>query len=225
MNIDNVFARQKNKPGFVVGIVDSPAAIAVASGLSRNSVDCLEWRADCLPERLRIPPADFPWILTVRHFLEGGKRKLTAKKREEIFAVHLSAVAAVDIELRSFRPLSRVVAAARSSRVKVVASFHDFQKTPTPGRLRDLMAQARDHGADIFKIATRTDSPADVIRLLDLFEVSPIPLSVMGMGRLGFGSRILLAQCGSVLNYGWLHRPNVPGQWAAVELKRILGSR
>jgi len=58
-----------------------------------------------------------------------------------------------------------------------------------------------------------------------LFQVSPLPLAVMGMGGLGFGSRILFAQCGSVLNYGWLHRPNVPGQWSALELKRLLNSK
>ena len=193
--------------------------------LSKDSVDCLEWRADCLPEGLRIPPSIFPWILTVRHFLEGGKRELSAKKREEIFASHLPAASFVDIELRSFRPLARIIASARDRRIQVVASFHDFKKTPSPGKLRDLVMQAGDQGADIFKIATRTDSPADVGRLLDLFQVGKIPLSVMGMGKLGFGSRILFAQCGSVLNYGWLHRPNVPGQWAAVELKRILAQK
>lgn len=216
--------RQKNKLSktSVVGIVDSPAALSAANKLPKNSVDYLEWRADCLPESLEIPPSIFPWILTVRHFLEGGKRELSTKKREEIFASHLPSANAVDIELRSFRPLAGIIASALDRRIQVVASFHDFKKTPPAGKLHDLAKQACDQGADILKIATRTDSPADVSRLLELFQTSKIPLSVMGMGRLGFGSRVLFAQCGSVLNYGWLHRPNVPGQWAAVELKRIL---
>jgi 3-dehydroquinate dehydratase-1 len=58
--------------------------------------------------------------------------------------------------------------------------------------------------------------------LLDLFSISRLPLAVMGMGPLGMSSRVLLANCGSVLNYGWLHTPNVPGQWAAIELAKIL---
>ena len=48
-----------------------------------------------------------------------------------------------------------------------------------------------------------------------------MPLSVMGMGRFGKISRLLLAQAGSVLNYGYLDRPNASGQWEA----RLLKSR
>lgn len=209
----------------VVGIVDSPAALSVATGLGKGRVDYLEWRADCLPEGLRPPEGIFPWILTVRDAAEGGMREWSTKKREEVFQENLPFASLVDVELRAFQRLGGVLAAARKRKLRVVASFHDFQKTPSSGRLRDLVAQAGDQGADIFKIATRTESSADVGRLLDLFAAATIPLAVMGMGPLGAGSRILFAQCGSLLNYGWLHQPNVPGQWSAVELKRILSGK
>jgi 3-dehydroquinate dehydratase-1 len=219
--------RQKNKPPIssVVGIVDSPTALAAALKLPSGSVDYLEWRADCLPSRPQIPPSRFPWILTVRHPLEGGGGNLTAVRRREMFAALLPEADLVDIELRSLASLAGIVDSARGQRIRLIASFHDFKRTPAPAKLRDLAMQARDAGADIFKIATRTERPAEICRLLDLFQSSPLPLAVMGMGALGFGSRVLFAQCGSVLNYGWLHRPNVPGQWPAVELKRILASR
>lgn len=222
-----VAMRQKNKRPIssVVGIVDSPAALAASLKLHSGSVDYLEWRADCLPARPQIPPSRFPWILTVRHPLEGGSGDLSAARRREIFAALLPSAEIVDIELRSLASLAGIVDSARRQRTRLVASFHDFKKTPASGRLRDLARQARDAGADIFKIATRTERPADLCRLLDLFQSSPLPAAVMGMGTLGFGSRILFAECGSVLNYGWLHRPNVPGQWPAVDLKRILASR
>ena len=218
--------RQKNKPHLssVVGIVDSRAALSAALTLPAGSVDLLEWRADCLPPGLRIPASRFPWILTVRHPLEGGGRQLSAPQRKEIFAGLLPAADIVDIELRSFASLAGIIGTARERRIRVVASYHDFKKTPAAGKLRDLAARARDEGADIFKLATRTESPADICRLLDLFQTQPLPLAVMGMGALGFGSRILFAQCGSALNYGWLHRPNVPGQWPVLELKRVLAS-
>ncbi len=208
----------------MVGIVDSPAALSAAIKLPAGALDFLEWRADCLPHGLAIPPARFPWILTVRHPLEGGKRQLSAPQRREIFGGLLPAADLADIELRSFASLAGIIESARGRRIRVVASHHDFKKTPAAGMLRDLVARACDEGADIFKIATRTESPADIGRLLDLFQSTPLPLAVMGMGSLGFGSRILFAQCGSALNYGWLHRPNVPGQWAALELKRALAS-
>ena len=44
----------------------------------------------------------------------------------------------------------------------------------------------------------------------------------MGMGRLGKISRLLLAQAGSVLNYGYLDQPNASGQWEATLLKKRL---
>lgn len=147
---------------------------------------------------------------------------LSAAMRRGIFLSHLPFVDVVDIELRSLAAMSDVIDLARKRKVRVVASFHDFKKTPSADRLRALIARAAGEGADLFKVATRTDKPADVARLLELFRSPRIPVAVMGMGPLGFGSRVLFAQCGSALNYGWLHRPNVPGQWSARELKRIL---
>jgi len=163
--------------------------------------------------------------LTVRHPLEGGSGGLSAPQRREIFSRLLPAVGIVDIELRSLSSLAGIVGAARGRDIRVMASFHDFRGTPAARKLRDLAARADDSGADIFKLATTTESPADVSRLLGLFQVSPLPLAVMGMGALGFGSRLLFACCGSVLNYGWIDRPNVPGQWSALELKRVLSSK
>lgn len=216
--------RQKNKPpkSAVVGIVDSPQALSVAQNLSAGSLDFLEWRADCIFRDKPLPRVLFPWILTVRHPLEGGRGSYSSAERREIFAARLAEAALVDIELRSLAAMAGIVESARSRDIRVVASFHDFKKTPPLKKLRELACRARDSGAHVFKLATRTTSPADVARLLDLFQSCPLPLSVMGMGPLGSGTRILFAQCGSVLNYGWLHRPNVPGQLSALELKRIL---
>ena len=42
----------------------------------------------------------------------------------------------------------------------------------------------------------------------------------MGMGPMGRVSRLVLAAAGSCLNYGYLDRAQVPGQWPAAELKR-----
>ena len=57
--------------------------------------------------------------------------------------------------------------------------------------------------ADIFKVATRTDTPTELGRLLEFITKNRvnIPLAVMGMGRLGAISRVLLARAGSVLIY------------------------
>ena len=64
----------------------------------------------------------------------------------------------------------------------------------------------------------------DDARLLNLIEETSrkIPLSVMGMGALGPSSRLALARCGSVLNYGFLGTANAPGQIAAPRMKQLL---
>jgi len=208
------------KPGAVVGIVDSPEAAHKAARLPDGAVDFLEWRADCLGRA--IPNAKFPWIITARHSIEGGKNSMSSAARRDALSSLLPVAAIVDIEVRSLVSLQSVVQKAKDSRVPVLASFHDFKKTPSSARLREVIRQAEDCGADVVKIAAHTASPADVTRLLDLFSTSRLPLALMGMGPLGMSSRVLLANCGSVLNYGWLHAPNVPGQWAAIELAKIL---
>lgn len=223
----NASMRQKNKPpkSAVVGIVDSPEALSVSRRLPLGAMDFLEWRADCMPSGSPIPKGRFPWILTVRRPSEGGKGNLSPAQRREIFTALLPVADSVDIELGSFDAMGQVIEEARARKIRIIASFHDFKKTPAVEKLRKLARHAGDSGADIFKVATWTKTPGDVARLLDLFQSSPIPAAVMGMGPLGSGTRVLFAQCGSVLNYGWLHRPNVPGQWSARELKRILSSK
>ena len=208
------------KTGSVVGIVDSVEAARKAARLPDGAVDFLEWRADYLG--CAIPNAKFPWIITARHPMEGGKNSMSSAARRDMLSSLLPVAAIVDIEVRSLVSLRRVVHQAQDSRVPVIASFHDFKKTPSAARLREVIRQAEDHGANAVKIATHTTSPADVARLLDLFSTSRLPLAAMGMGLLGMASRILFANCGSVLNYGWLHAPNVPGQWAAKELREVL---
>lgn len=204
----------------VVGIVDSPEALRAARRLGPKDVNFLEWRVDFLGTG--IVESKIPWIVTTRHPAEGGQNAMSLSARRKALLELLPSAALVDVEIRSLRGMEAVLSGARKAGVGVIASFHDFQKTPPASRLEDLVKQASDAGADVLKIATRTDSAADVARLLDLLEKTSLPLAVMGMGPLGMASRVMLAAAGSVLNYGWLHQPNVTGQWSAKDLRGIL---
>ena len=65
------------------------------------------------------------------------------------------------------------------------------------------------------------DGPADLARLAE-FQLAPhgIPVATMGMGPLAPVSRLLCAQCGSALNYGFLGQTTTaPGQWDAATLR------
>lgn len=206
----------------IVGIADTPCALKIAC---RAPVDLVEVRADALatlPGVAQIKAIGRPVLVTVRCREEGGVRALANAERAAMYEALLPAAAAIDIELRSVRTLAGVVGAARRAGRKIVVSMHDFAATPPTGRLMAAMARARDAGADVVKFATRTDSPGDVARLLAVLERADGPVAVMGMGRLGRASRLLFAGCGSVLNYGFLDKANVPGQWSARQLRELL---
>lgn len=210
----------------VVGTIHSSGGFAAAE---KSSVDVVEVRVDCLPkppDASQLAALSLPAILTVRRFEEGGSLPLDDAQRAALYLELLPDASAIDLEVASLksRELAPVLREARRAKVPVIASFHDFSATPSLARLRSVAVRAREAGADVVKIATKTENPGDVAVLLTLLEKVEGPVSVMGMGRLGRASRLLLAKSGSVLNYAWLHRPQVPGQWSARDFCKLFAS-
>jgi len=205
----------------VVGTIHSPGGFRAVDGIPVNAV---EIRADILPKTPKESVASLPvpTILTVRRSDEGGFGSWSDSDRESLYLTLLPAATAIDVELRSLKALPQAVRAARKAGKTVIVSSHDFEGTPSLARLRRIVKQGREAGADIVKIATLTEKPSDVAHLLELLGDAIIPVAVMGMGRLGRASRLLLAKAGSVLNYGWLAKPQVSGQWSAREFARLL---
>ena len=212
----------------VVGTVHSLGALRRALRIQPGELDFLEIRADAFapdpgPLWRALPRFRVPLIITVRHPAEGGQHRLGFSRRRELFAQLLPFATHIDIELRSCTPLAATIAEARARGVSVIISDHHFKTMPTPGHLRQTIHRARLAGADICKLAALAETPAALAQLLALFSAkAPLPLSVMGMGRFGKVSRLLLAQAGSVLNYGYLEQPNASGQWEAVLLQKRL---
>lgn len=206
----------------VLGVIHTPAGFKLAG---RAKLDAVEVRVDILPRPPlpeEVSALTHPVVLTVRRFDEGGARPLTDGARLALYLELLPGASAIDLELKSVRSMGEAMEAAHKGGKSVILSFHDFQATPSLARLRQLVARARDEGADIVKIATKTEKPADIARLLTVLSETKHPLAVMGMGSLGRAARLLFACSGSVLNYGWLDKPLVPGQWSAVEFRDLL---
>jgi 3-dehydroquinate dehydratase-1 len=213
----------------VVGTVYSSKSLQRALRLTKAEVDFFELRVDHFsddPERLlrTAPRLRAPLIVTVRPHDQGGAGKLSARRRNDLFARFLSLAHLIDVELRSVAELKETISAARVHGLPVIISDHDFHSTPSAARLLRTLHRAEAAGADIVKIAAHVSESKELGRLLSLFtrRVS-VPLSVMGMGPLGKLSRLLFACAGSVLNYGYLGEPQVPGQWEATLLKKRLG--
>lgn len=188
--------------------------------------DLFELRLDhllgCLDEaeqKMSILPA--PAIITARHPLEGGANRLSVPQRRALLQRFLPKTRYVDVELRSAKALRSVLELARRKNIRRIISFHNFDDTPSVRALKIKAHAAQSHGADVFKVAARTDTPAQLARLLDFAAGKDVDLaiSVMGMGKLGALSRIVLARLGSVLIYTSLHQPKIEGQLSIQQLR------
>lgn len=168
-----------------------------------------------------IPKLAVPLILTVRHPMEGGANSLSLAQRKELIRQFIPLANYLDVELRSVGALKQEMEMARAEGLQIIISDHHFKATPSLAKLKERRRKAQQAGADIFKIATRTNSLSDLATLTTLLTRQGNPrLSVMGMGPYGKISRLLFARAGSALNYGYLDQPQVPGQWEATVLKK-----
>ena len=213
----------------LVAVIASSADLDAAVAL-KELPDLFEVRLDSLfpiAERIgkRISRLRAPLIITARDPREGGIGSLSAQNRRALLQRFLARATFIDVELRSARQFKPLLAEARKRKVGRILSYHNFKSTPSSRSLCAKANLAKGLGADIFKAATRIDSPAALSRLVN-FVMSkdlPVPISAMGIGKLGGISRLLLPRCGSVLNYASLERPNVEGQLSIEVLRSALG--
>jgi 3-dehydroquinate dehydratase-1 len=172
-----------------------------------------------------LPQLRAPLIITARHPREGGENKLSLQQRRDLLTRFLPYARYVDVELRSAFALHALLNSADQKKVRRIISFHNFKSTPTPRILSAKARTAKAHGADIFKIATRTDTPIELARLLSFITNKNVdlPVSAMGIGKLGAISRVLLARVGSALVYASVAAASdIEGQLSLEQL-RLLG--
>jgi len=212
----------------IVGVIFTPTDFRRAVRM-RNPPDLFELRLDALfarSEQVEAAIGDLraPLIITARHPREGGSNQLSARKRRTLLLRFLPYAAYLDIELRSAGTFAALLAEARANSIRTIASFHDFDETPSRSRLDEIARTARSLGADLLKIATRTDTSAQLARLLDFFQQERLEMeiAVMGVGRLGRSSRVEFALRRSALNYGHLGHPRAEGQLSIAQLRRAL---
>lgn len=217
----------------VVGSLGGLAALqALDPRKAADACDLLEVRLDLLERdgwdgdsavwsHLRAMPV----LFTARRQEEGGALDLNADQRARLLDRALADASLVDVEVASIGELASMLAKLMDLEIPWIASFHDFEKPPEAQVLMDAVRRAKDTGASAFKVAARVHQPADLARLAE-FQLADhgIPVATMGMGPLAPVSRLLCAQCGSILNYGYLgETPTAPGQWDASSLKEAIG--
>ncbi len=220
-------AIERNSP-LVVG---AASELTTLSKLPSDHCDIVELRLDSLCGQAKEPQIaqviDFaqssplPLLITARGPDEGGQSQWSVADRAAAYRSLLPYASLIDIELRDFPTLSDIIEEARQAEVLVIGSFHHFEKTPS---LDFLVAKKLPHLVDVHKFALMANSLADIkthCSLIDSF--SDQKLSIMGMGPLGAAARPLMAQAGSLLNYGFLgDTPTAPNQWPAKLLKAAI---
>ena len=212
----------------VVGSVSSADAWQAACAEETLPCDVVELRVDGLPAEtdwaaLAQMRCCRPVLVTVRHESEGGLRPMAAAERIGIARALLPLAAALDWEIARLEEAAELLAEARAAGVVTIASAHDFEKTPTLESLQEKEQRARSLGADVAKFAFRLHSAEDMMVGVELLRRASGTTTVMGMGDLGAVSRLLYAQHGACLVYGYLgDTPTAPGQWSAALCRRSL---
>lgn len=217
--------------------------------------DALEWRVDALAGSVDLLDAEgqaprvleeaqtaiqehrlLPVLITVRTVAEGGQADLDDAAYGKVVSGLISRTQltpplgtqpriAVDVEVDR-EPAAQLCRQAGELGVPVVASHHDFDRTPDT---RVLLAKIRDMlllGADVAKIAVMPKEPSDVSRLLEAcasaVEVTEVPVIAISMGPLGRSTRVFGGDFGSAATFAPLGEDSTaPGQIPVEKLRSV----
>ncbi len=208
---------------------------------AREHADAIEFRLDLATDPLDALAAydgELPLLVTNRPTWEGGNATSEADRFDELAsAIEYEQVGAIDIELRALTGETAAAAAdrarevrslARSADVSVVASVHDFDRTPRVERLTELLASAAAEG-DVGKLATTAHDRADALALLTATHEATQAgrtVATMGMGEDGRHTRAVAPLYGSRIGYAPVapERATAPGQYDLATLRSLVGA-
>ena len=204
--------------------------------------DIVEWRVDWFDDvmdldkvfdvlkELRVILGDTPLLFTFRTADEGGERAIdkSAYLKLNIDIISSTLIDLVDVELFSGDDIVKEIASiAHANNVVVIASNHDFSKTPDKDEILERLIKMQALGADIPKIAVMPTCKRDVITLLAATEEmttkhNGTPIITMSMGSMGLISRLCGEAFGSSVTFGAVGESSAPGQMNASDLNTIL---
>ncbi len=225
----------------IVGVTKEEI-IAEAKTFDSIPVDVVEWRVDWFEgvfefdkvedvlKDLREALGETPILFTFRTSKEGGEKAIEAELYKElnINTAKTGYVDLVDVEVFTGDDIVKeIVAAAHECGVKVVASNHDFDKTPEKDDIVGRLRKMQDLGADIPKIAVMPQNKKDVLTLLSATEemaseYADRPIITMSMAGTGVISRLCGEVFGSALTFGAAKKASAPGQMGVDDLQTVL---
>jgi 3-dehydroquinate dehydratase-1 len=231
-------------PKICVPIVGKTKEDILAAAASFNGVahDVVEWRVDWFDEifnetrtkdvmqKLRDVLGDKPILFTFRTSKEGGEKAIDPEAYVNLnsMAAETGLIDLVDVEaFTGDEYVKRIIENAHKNNVKVVASNHDFDKTPEKDDIVSRLVKMQELGADIPKIAVMPQSKKDVLTLLSATEEMATekadrPIITMSMAGTGLVSRLCGEAFGSACTFGAVGKVSAPGQINAKDLDTVL---
>lgn len=225
----------------IVGVTKEDI-LAEAKSFDNIPVDVVEWRVDWFENvfdfskvkdtlrDLRAVLGDTPLLMTFRTSKEGGEKSIEIDDYA-MFNIKVAETGYVDlIDVEVFTGddvVKKVIAGAHNAGVKVIASNHDFNKTPDKDDIISRLRKMQDLGADILKIAVMPTNKKDVLTLLAATEemysdYAERPIITMSMDGTGVISRLCGEVFGSSLTFGAAGKASAPGQMGVNDLSTVL---
>ncbi|CAK1224491.1 3-dehydroquinate dehydratase (AroD) [Fructobacillus tropaeoli] len=209
--------------------------------IKESQPDLVEWRIDHLdhtPElkdlkeirvALTTGLGDLPIIATFRTQGEGGAMPLEEAAYGDLLAkLAQSGFDLIDVEVdHDQKMVEKAIQAIHDQNLQVIASYHNFQSTPTNAFLQNQFEKMANLKADMAKIAVMPTTKADVLRLLTASQTAQeslaIPIVTMAMGDLGKISRIAGQLSGSAITFASLDEASgsAPGQLTIAQIRQI----
>lgn len=225
----------------IVGVTKEEI-IAEAKTFDSIPVDVVEWRVDWFEnvfefdkvedvlKDLREALGETPILFTFRTSKEGGEKAIEPEPYKElnIQAAKSGYVDLVDVEVFTGDEIVKeIIENAHACGVKVVASNHDFDKTPEKDEIVRRLQKMQELNADIPKIAVMPTCKKDVLTLLSATEemytdYADRPIITMSMAGTGVISRLCGEVFGSALTFGAAKKASAPGQMGVEDLKTVL---
>ena len=206
----------------------TPYKIKQTVKIALKKSDYVEVRFDFLkieqiPEAIEMIKKDLNRIVcTLRPKTEGGK--FSGNEKERIAILKLIAEYnpfLLDVEFNTLKRNLSLVKYLKSTKTKLLVSWHDFKKTPSSAKLKKKMEQMTKFSSNV-KIVSTAKSTNDSNRMLELYsKKGKTNLISFAMGDFGRISRILCLYLGSPYTYVSLGKAIAPGQFSVDEIKKI----
>lgn len=213
-----------------------------ALSFANIKIDIVEWRVDWFEDASDIEKVkavlkdlvrslnNIPLLFTFRTSKEGGAKEISpneyAKLNKAVAATGL--VDIIDVEaFTGDEVVKDIIEYAHSEGIKVIASNHDFYKTPSKDDIIYRLRKMQDIGADILKIAVMPNSKLDVLELLEATVImsekyATRPIATISMASVGVISRLTGEVFGSALTFGAAKKASAPGQIGVDDLYNVL---